>query len=704
MNVDKYIEIFAQEAEEHLQLMRQGFMSMEKEGVSPEQVHELLRSAHTIKGSALMVNLNQLGELAHEMEEILKSVESGEKELTPELVDLMLVATDAVEALVAQAHSGGEIGVNVDSIMESLKAGKLIRGVDEKKVSAGEKAYSGSERRKTIRASVQRLDLLVNQLSELLITKQTFEEQVYQINRLNRRLEGFMGTMRRAQNYESVKNILDDYVKLSITLERSSFNLGYQADELHSSAMQLRMLPLSTITEDLGRLTRDLAREQEKEIDLFVEGESVELDRMMLEAIKPMLLHMLRNSIDHGIESPFERASKGKNKRGLIRLTARYEGAYVQILLVDDGQGIHPDKVRKAAVEKGLLPESEARAMSDEEAVYLILKPGFSTREFITDVSGRGVGMDVVKTNIDRVKGNLIIHSTPGQGTEIYLQFPLTMAIISGLLVKCADEKYAIPLHYVTEILRLNDADIMHELGREVIRVHGETIPLFSLIDLLGIRQEETEAENRRITAVVLNFRERKLACLISETFGEQELVVKTMGGQLKSVELFSGATILGDGSPALILSIPDLFTISLESGKTNLKDGLAESRAIKKKGRVLVVDDSITTRTMEKNILETHGYEVTVAVSGSDALAKLEAATFDLMVSDVEMPGMTGFELTRKVRQMENTKNMPVIICTSLSSDQDKRLGMEVGAQAYIIKGSFDQGTLLETVETLIA
>jgi two-component system chemotaxis sensor kinase CheA len=467
--------------------------------------------------------------------------------------------------------------------------------------------------------------------------------------------------------------------------------------------MELRMLPLSTITDDLARMTRDLARDQQKEIHFSLSGEEVELDRMMLEAARPMLLHMLRNAVDHGIEPPEERQRAGKPAAGRVELSARYEGGFVRLVLRDDGGGIDPEQIRRVAVERRLLAPDEARQLSDEEAIYLILRPGFSTREFITDVSGRGVGMDVVKANVDRVKGNLVIHSIPGKGTEMILLLPLTLAVVTSLLVDCEGEVYAIPLHYVSEILRLAEKDILTEGGREVVRVRGNTLPLFALREILGHPRQK--AAPKRIAALVLNFREQQLACLVSKSLGVQELVVKGMGKQLKSVEFFSGATILGDGAPALILSVPDLFNASLAGRGSRLRQETEGARAPTRKGRILVVDDSITTRTMEKNILETHGYEVTIAISGLDALNKIAGVDFefDLVVSDVEMPGMSGFELTRKLREMERTRETPVIIVSSRASDADKRQGIEAGAQAYIVKGSFDQGTLLSTVETLI-
>jgi two-component system, chemotaxis family, sensor kinase CheA len=695
VNTSKYLEIFACEAEEHLQLLRQGLLELEKGGYVAERVHELLRSAHTLKGSARMLDLEQLGAVAHALEDLLKEMEEGSRALSPDLIDLLLIAVDALEALVAQAHAGGGIEVNVETVLSALQAGVMPeRTVLATRTPA--KVESDS-----VRTSVAKLDHLVNLLGETLIASRMFEERGRQLQGLMGQLDLFHSRLRKAENYLFLKEILKGFSDFSTKLERDTLNLAYLTGELHSDAMELRMLPLATITEDLAHMTRSLARDQGKEINLIIRGDEVELDRMMLEATRPMLLHMLRNAVDHGIEAPEERQRAGKPRAGEIELSARYEGGVVKLVLHDDGRGIDPKRVRKVAVDKFLVAEDEARNMSDEEAVYLILRPGFSTREFITDVSGRGVGMDVVKSNLDRVKGNLVIHSKQGAGTEIVLQLPLTLALISGLVIDCEGETYAFPLHYVAEILRLSEKEILTEGGREVVRVRGTTLPLVSLREILGLPRLP-RIGGGRVTALVLRFQEQQLACLITRSLEVQELVVKGMGRQLKSVEFFSGATILADGSPALILSVPDLFGAHQGRG-AELRKEFAEARAKARRGRVLVVDDSITTRTMEKNILETHGYDVMVAVSGTDALSKLAVSDFDLVVSDVEMPGMTGFELTRRIRQMEHTRELPVIIVTSLSSNEDRRKGIEVGAQAYIVKGSFDQGTLLSTVETLI-
>jgi two-component system chemotaxis sensor kinase CheA len=562
-----------------------------------------------------------------------------------------------------------------------------------------------TERRKSVRASVERLDQLSNLMGEILLSRQALAEHQRQLQGLLPQIDAFLDRLNKAENFQQMKQIRGTLQRICTELAQDTIQLGYQAEDIYQRTMELRLLPLASITEDFERSLRDLARALGKEIDFIVEGKEVELDRTVLDLIKPMLLHVLNNAVDHGIETPEQRLQQGKASVGTIHLKAQYEGSFVQIVVRDDGQGIDPARVRAAAVKRGLLDAEAAARTSDDAALYLVLQPGFSTREFITDVSGRGVGLDVVKSNLDEVKGNLTITSKIGQGTELRLRVPSSLAMFTGLLVEAAGETYVIPQQYVHEVLRLAPEEVRTELGREVIRLRERTIPLVTLANLLTGHSQGADAELPvgRVTVVVLNYREQLLGCLVDGTLGLQDVVVKSLGSQLKSLNYVSGATLLGAGTPALIVAVADLYEARHASEGTRLREAHAARQARARRGKILVVDDSITTRTMEKNILETNGYEVTIAVSGFDALEKLDQDRFDLMVSDVEMPGMTGFELTAKVRGREETRSMPVIIVTSLASAEHRRAGMEAGAQAYIVKGTFDQGTLLETVEALI-
>jgi two-component system chemotaxis sensor kinase CheA len=698
MKRNKYVEIFVREAEEHLEVLRKGILELEKEGVSDALLNRVLRSAHTLKGSANMVDLVELGGVAHRMEDLLKELQNGAREFDSELIDVLLVATDAIEALMSQAQAGGGISVNVDSVVKSLETGSLTEETGE---PAPAEDYQGTERRTSIRTSVERLDQLVNRMGEILLSQKALDRHQHQMTALLHRLDSLSSVSGKAgaADLKALRAALNNLIR---EFEQDRLQLGYQAEDVYQRTMELRLLPLAAITDDFERSLRNLARALQKEINFTVSGQHVELDRNMLDAVKPILLHVLNNAVDHGIEEPETRVRLGKPKAGQVTLQAQYEGSFIRISIRDDGRGLDPDKIRASAIKRGLLNEEAAANMSDDAVIYLVFEPGFSTREFITDVSGRGVGLDVVKANLDQVKGDLSLRSDAGRGTELVLRLPLSMAIFTGLMVESDGETYIFPQHYVAEVLRISPHDVLEEMGKEVVRLRGLSIPLSSLSQQFGA--EQRRRIGNRLTVLILKFREQVMGLLVERSLGLQDVVVKELGCQLKSLHYFSGATILGNGDPALIISVADLFSTVRQQQVLKLRQSFAEEQAAAARGCVLVVDDSITTRTMEKNILETNGYEVVIAVSGFDALEKLDKRSFDLMISDVEMPGMTGFELTRKVRQREDTRDLPVIIVTSLASDEHKRLGMDAGAQAYIVKGNFQQGLLLDTVEALIS
>lgn len=693
MRPQDFAETFFRDAGEHLRQLRLGALALEKEGLCPEKVQDLLRRAHTLKGAAAVLGLQEISGEAHALEDLLTAMGKGAEPLCPALIDRLLAASDLLEGKIRRAYESGEIVRNVEAI---------FMDIDPTRRPAGERP-SGTVVRETVQTRVDQLDPLVNRLGELLVAGDLLRDRLARLSALEQDFGRFLQGLRGHESYQGGKDLLEELHRLRSALEGDAAVLQREAHGLHAQAMELRMLPVGTITGELPLLARDLSREQGKQVELAVRGEDVELDRTMLEALKPMLVHMLRNAIDHGIETPGERASSGKPEVGRIELEARYEGGMVTLAMRDDGRGIDPETVRKKALRLGLITAEEGRTLSDEETLYLVLRPGFSTRDVVTDVSGRGVGLDVVKSNLDRVRGNVVIGSEPGRGTEILLQLPLTLAVVAGLLVDCEGETYALPLHYVSQVTRLREEDILTEGGREILRWQGRVLPLLALREVLGLPSRRHASLAERSTAVILHYGGQHLACIVSASLGTRELLVKGTGGQLRRMRFFAGATPLPDGSPALILSVPDLFRARFETRGTRLRHEFEESRARAVRGRVLVVDDSITTRTMEKNILEAHGYLVEVAISGAEALAKMEDADFDLVVTDIEMPEMDGFELTRELRRRARSADTPVAIVSSRSSDEDRRKGLEIGAQAYIVKGSFDQGKLLDTVEALI-
>lgn len=471
--------------------------------------------------------------------------------------------------------------------------------------------------------------------------------------------------------------------------------------ELQEEGMQLRMLPVGTIFNAFPRAVHDMARDFNKKIKLEIVGADTELDKKVLEGINDPLVHMVRNSIDHGIESPEEREAAGKPAEGTIRLAASQEGDHIVIRVSDDGRGVDPEAVRHAAVNRGILSPAEAESLSDRETLFLVFATGFTTSQIITEMSGRGVGLDVVKQFVvEKLKGTVDIESQLGKGTEVILTMPLTLAIIRALLVKCSGQVFAFPTTSVEETLAIPADAVKKVQGREAVRLRRRTVPIVRLDQVLGLPPSEVET-SPNLRVVVVGLSGQRIGLIVDEFAGEQQIVIKSLGSHLKRVPNVAGATILGAGEVVIILFVPDLMEAARTISTSGRVEG-AQAGIARGPGRILLVEDSFTTRELERSIFEAAGYEVDVAVDGAEAMTRLESARFDLVVTDVQMPRVNGFELTAKIRGDERFNRMPVVIVTSLEREEEKRKGIEVGADAYVTKSVFNQDTLLEIVERL--
>ena len=684
-SMSKYLDIFIREAEDHLESLQRGLLLLENAPDDRALVHELLRNAHTVKGSARMMAFDDIAVIGHAMEDVLKEIELGHRQAEHACVEALLAGTDAIASLVGSLRDGSPGAIDTDLVVTHLREGRKPPAPSP---AAAEPPPPAEEDggRLSVRTSVETLDRLVNSIGELVVHNRHLEDRLARLRLVARRIAGTdAGT---------------DLGRLCHELEEDLFFRSMQTEELQTLAMKLRTVPFHTVAEGFQRMVRDLAVGQGKEAELKVVGGNLEIDRVMLDYLKPSLLHILRNAVDHGLETPEERLARGKQPKGTIHLTLRHDGNGIRIEIRDDGRGLDAQGVRKSAIRKGIIPAEEAARLADEDALYLVFRAGFSTRDSVTELSGRGIGLDVVRRNIEAVKGNLQLRSVPGEGTELTLRLPLTLSVVEALLVRCGGYTYAAPLTYVQETLRIRPESVATAGGKEVVQLRGATLPVISLAGLLGSETSSVPLSPGGAPAVILRYQDQQAACIVDASLGTLEIVVKGLGRRFRNVGYVSGATILGDGDPALILNVPDIFQ-RLEAGtEASVAFVVAQEGP---RAAILVVDDSITTRTMERGILITHGYEVDVAVSGEDALEKAAARTYDLVVADIEMPGIDGFELTRKLRESETYRDVPVIIVSSLSRDEDKRKALEAGAQRYIVKGSFDQGALLDAVEGLV-
>jgi two-component system chemotaxis sensor kinase CheA len=725
---------------------------------------ELFRAAHSLKGAARAVDLRDIATIAHRLEDVLGGIQRGEVSPTPELFDLLFPAVDALREAMA-AHLRGETlpAQQRDQLLSGLEA--ALHGDTETEREGGIPAsvpepepepaapspllptsphrVSPSPREETIRVATAKLDALMDGMGELLVTRMRTEQRLAELRDMQQRLAywekswrqacthfshlqrqngpGWNMALRQASPQQSrraqdVAPLLDflagneEHLKaFSVGMDSlvRSFasdygHLALLTDDLQDGVRRVRMLPIGTLFGLFPRMVRDLARERGKEVGLQVEGADTEVDRQVLETMKDPLTHLLRNAVDHGIEPPDQREAAGKLRRGTVHLRAARKGNTIVLGVADDGAGIDLKAVQRAAVERGLLTAQEVAGLGDQETVQLIFLSGLSTLPQVTDLSGRGVGLDVVRENLERLHGLIEVDTAQGQGTTFTLTLPLTMATSQVLLVEVAGQTVALPTTAVEHILQVDATGVARIEGRPAIRADGQPLPLVPLAQVLELPGAEMPlASDQQMSVVVLGVVEKRVGFRVDEFQGTQEVVVKSLGRQLRRVRNVAGATILGTGQVVMILNVADLIK-SVLMGPAIAAPLPMEVREVPRR-RVLVVDDSITTRTLEKNILENAGYQVLVAADGEEAWAVVQGESLDVVVADVAMPRMDGFVLTEKVKSDERFKGLPVVLVTALESPQDRIRGLEAGADAYIGKSTFDQLELLETIERLI-
>lgn len=474
-------------------------------------------------------------------------------------------------------------------------------------------------------------------------------------------------------------------------------------NEIQGETLEMRMLPFSTIAREYPLMVRRFAKELGKEIEFVVSGEDTRLDKQLLEPLRGALTHMIRNSIDHGIESPEERMAMGKAPRGTVCLRAYPKGNHIMVEVEDDGRGLNLEKIRQRALEKRILSSHQMESLSRSEVYNLIFAPGFSTKQFITDLSGRGVGMDVVMTTVKRLKGHIHIETQEDFFTRFTIQLPMSLSMTQALLVEVYGELVAIPLSFVLETQVIYPEQVRREGSMLVFKLRGSYVPLVHLGKLLRFSSgSEGSLGGKKWFVVVLKWQKELVGVVVDRFLRQQEIVIKGIGEFLDNLAFVSGATVLRKGDAAIILNVYDVFD-RLQSGSIFSKDLELSAGSSKRPLEILVVDDSLTVRTVQKSVLEEAGYRVQTCGSAEEALELAREKVYDLVVTDVQMGEMDGFELTRILRQDPHYADVPIVIVTSLAKPEDRQRGLEVGAQAYIVKSNYDQKVLLETIRSLI-
>jgi len=497
--------------------------------------------------------------------------------------------------------------------------------------------------------------------------------------------------------------------RLRNAMYEDNARLEVVADELSDGIRTMRLLPLSTIFNLFPRMVRDLAKQEGKEVDLALEGAETKADKRILEEMKDPLMHMIRNALDHGIETPEERQHLGKPPQGKIQLKAKQTATNVVIEIADDGRGLDNEKIKHTALKRGVCRPEELATMTPSQIQSLIFEPGFSTRTFVTEISGRGVGLDVVRTNVELLKGTIQVESKPGIGCTIRVQLPTTLATAQVLIVSVMGISYAIPVEFVQTARFISEDDIFTIEGRDTIILDNQPVSVERLADLLELSVVSSQQslvigntnDKEQIPCLILKVADERLGLLVDALVDEQDVMLKPQSQLLKRVRNVSGATILGTGEVCIVLNPQDLIK-SVRKQVVSTKPKQIPQAPIHKQ-LILLVEDSISIRTQEKRILEGAGYEVVTAVDGLDGFNKLKTRSFDAVVSDIQMPNLDGLGLAAKIRQHKEYSELPIILVTSLASDEDKRRGAEAGANAYITKGTFNQEILLDTLRRLV-
>ncbi|HKT74193.1 MAG TPA: hybrid sensor histidine kinase/response regulator [Steroidobacteraceae bacterium] len=762
------LDLFRLEAQEQSQILTNGLLALERDAHAAAQLESCMRAAHSIKGAARVVGIPAGVNIAHAMEncfvaaqerritlrqahmdELLRAVDlirriaqtseadismwdAGSKEITAPVAALARIVSDpdgvaaARPADVPEAAAPAPAPVAVTTIEKRVASPPSSDAEASSAVSAplaaSNQAPSADLHDRVLRVTAENLNRLLGLAAESLVEGrwvQPFGEALQRLKRQHYELSGTLHELReeltgvhlseRAQEAlaNAEKRVVESRRLLSQrlseleTFDRRVTSLSHR---LYEGALACRMRPFSDGTLAFPRLVRDLARQLDKKVHLDVIGSTTQVDRDVLEKLDAPLGHLLRNAVDHGIESPRERLAAGKPAEGVIRLEARHSAGRLTLQVSDDGRGIDLAKLRRAVVERRLASEQMAAELSESELYEFLLLPGFSLAGTVTEISGRGVGLDVVQHMLKRLRGTIRITAQPGRGTQFLLQLPLTLSVVRALLVEVGGEPYAIPLASIVQTIKVPTASTALLEGRSHFELGGKRVGLITAHQVL-----ESSAAAQTMpewSVVVLGNEERTYGLVVDRLLGERELVVQPFDARLGKIQDINAGALMEDGSPVLILDVEDAIR-SIEklvvTGALSAMTSTGHTTAKSKRKRVLVVDDSLTVRELERKLLVSGGYEVEVAVDGMDGWNAVRSGEFDLVVTDVDMPRMDGIELVTLLKQDPVAKSLPVMIVSYKDRPEDRQRGLKAGADYYLAKSGFHDQTLLSAVADLI-
>ncbi len=703
---------FKIEAAEHQHVIAECMLMLEKQPPPVEYqkiVETTFREFHSLKGAARAVNQADIERLCQAMEGVFHQLKEGRALLTPPLFELLFGGVDALITLLSDPveRNRKNQGNNLVQLLNAIE--NQMDMTDSNHKSPTTESPFALKQVETAASNVENQGTSEPVSNELQTQKETVRIATLKLNSILRQSEEFISARAELDyyiremdrlNHPELQLLRRDLVKFNHTFSR-------MVDELVHDIKNTLLFPFSSLTDIVPMIVRDLGREFGKEIELVITGAETEIDRRILEEMKDPMIHLIRNCIDHGIEKPDVRIKNGKPARGTIKISISQEsGRKVDIVLSDDGAGIDRVRLRESALKNSVVSGQKLDQMNDQEILNLIFRSGVTTSQMITDLSGRGLGMAIVAAKVEGLGGSITIESEAGQGTRFVISLPLSLSTFRGVVVRVYSQLFVVPTSAIERVIRINTHDIMYAESKPFLSLNGENIALIKLADTLGLterRQRQTNEFN--FPVLIVTMAHRKIGFLVDEVLAEQEGVVKDLGPQLIHVRNLAGATVLGSGQVIPILHVPELIesVMNLHQTGGTLQQEAEPDDSMEKQIKILIAEDSITSRMLIRNILETAGFQVKTAVDGLEAFQILQNDSFDLVVSDIEMPGMNGFELTSKIRMDARFAAIPVVLVTALSSDWDRQRGLEAGANAYIVKSNFEQSNLVETIHRLI-
>ena len=756
------VELFRVEAENQLALVTSGLLALEKAPPTPGDLESMMRAAHSLKGAARIVGLGVAVRIAHAMEDCFVAAQKGELTLARAAIDALLAGVDLItrislttEAELSRWENGekGAVDACISSLERSLRGEALLpppelRPVPDPTPVAVAPAPPGGASAPpappgevpvkpppapavakrdpvdpVLRVKAEHVNRLLGLAGESLVESRwlrPFGESLVRlkqlqgdlgrsIDTLRDSLSGLLEDERTGSAFESAQRTLAACQELLTSrcaelemFDRRSTNLAHR---LYQEALACRMRPFADGVRGFPRMVRDLGRTLGKELRLEIVGEGTQVDRDILERLEAPLTHLLRNAIDHGLETPAERVAAGKPPEGVLRLEARHSAGRLLVTVSEDGRGIEIERVRRTVVARGLTNEETAARLSEAELLEFLFLPGFTVKQEVTEISGRGVGLDVVQSVVKSVRGTIRVSSEPGRGTRFQMQLPLTLSVLRSLLVEIDGEPYALPLVHVLRTVRVGLPAVQSLEGRSHFQFEGRPVGLVTARQVFG-RPDSGVPRDGSLTVVVLGDSNQRYGVVVDRFLGEKELVVQTLDPRLGKVKDISSGAVMENGSPVLIVDVEDLIRSvdklagdgTLERIARGLPSGMEAGRK-----RILVVDDSLTVRELERKLLTSHGYEVELAVDGMEGWNLLRSGEYDLLVSDVDMPRMDGIELVSLLKRDPRLRSIPAMIVSYKDREEDRQRGLDAGADYYLTKGSFHDDTLVRAVRDLI-